>query len=814
VRIGYASAPCGSGKTYQLVKKALSMAANGQVVLFVQPTVELIDKTIREEIGDHPDEPLVRVFHRDSVGSGNKVSVSLANYLRDRENVGQIIFTTHQVLPYVKQWAKKTDIHVLIDEELQVLHNHNHRLPTTHDLITDDIRIVEFDAIYGRVEVINENRIRQKAANRGDDEVLSALQEPLRILNNKDQHSFVNVEQYHKLLSGTAGHLRLHSILQPTLLKGFGSVFMAAANFEDTAVFRLWSQLGVDFRADNEFTGLLRYQFHPNGALVTIYYLTEQNWSKKLRQTLVNGARVQDLAFDAAARLFGEADFVWQANKSEAGSPFGPKGIRLPNAPHGLNTFSHLHDIAFFSALNPPSHQIKFMENRGFTSEEVRASIYYATLYQAAMRISLRNPDDRHPKRIVVPDLGAAMKLRSLLPGAEIEWLESEIPQLSLAKNGGRPREHATNAQRLARQRQNANEQRLNILRDLIDINESQNSTKSDCISNKGGSRADRGIEINTSIGSPPCHGSLFPNIYTSIATGYLSGSDCEWFMLFLSACHERLILSKQDNFLISPAVFDPAKAEGSNRGGANIVSLRHIFLDFEDGDLLPKEIPQLFPHLRMLVTNTFGHTSEKPRFRVVIPTTQIMTVDAHLLVFDGIVSKLEEAGYATDKNKRGRRAKRPNALRSGLDWSKRTASSLFYLPCQAAVPEESFFTYYEQPGREYLDVTVWVENAVAPLQPIYDEQALLGQVIDVNRTYSQTAVNAAILTWQAAPASQGNGAFFNLAVRLRAAGMSNQEIEATLLLQSVFGRSKTERKTQIPSIMKSMNKSLNRTEG
>ena len=62
--------------------------------------------------------------------------------------------------------------------------------------------------------------------------------------------------------------LAFHSILKPDVLDGFASVFMASANFEDTQVFKVWGQLGVEFVPDLEFGKKLRYTEHPNGDLV------------------------------------------------------------------------------------------------------------------------------------------------------------------------------------------------------------------------------------------------------------------------------------------------------------------------------------------------------------------------------------------------------------------------------------------------------------------------------------------------------------------------------------------------------------------
>ena len=60
------------------------------------------------------------------------------------------------------------------------------------------------------------------------------------------------------LLQGEGNELAFHSILKPEIFRGFGSVFMAAANYEDTAIYRPWVEQGVHFVPDKEFASRLR----------------------------------------------------------------------------------------------------------------------------------------------------------------------------------------------------------------------------------------------------------------------------------------------------------------------------------------------------------------------------------------------------------------------------------------------------------------------------------------------------------------------------------------------------------------------------
>jgi hypothetical protein len=117
-----------------------------------------------------------------------------------------------------------------------------------------------------------------------------------------------------------------------------------------------------------------------------------------------------------------------------------------------------------------------------------------------------------------------------------------------------------------------------------------------------------------------------------------------------------------------------------------------------------------------MVVTNTYRHTVEKPRFRVIIPTTQSMSPEAYEIVYHGIASKLEDAGYSVEGWKRTSRY--APSRKSGLDWGKSAPTSLFNAPCQAENPSESFFHTHAEVGRMTLDPAVWVENSAYLMKP------------------------------------------------------------------------------------------------
>jgi hypothetical protein len=141
----------------------------------------------------------------------------------------------------------------------------------------------------------------------------------------------------------------------------------------------------------------------------------------------------------AAKEVFPSGRFIWHGNKSLVDGPFGSPAERLPNKPHGLNSFAGFDDIVFLSSLNPPTDHFRFFESRGLSGGEVRGFTYFAEAYQAIMRTSLRDPGNRQPKRILVPDRGLAEYLQDAFPGSRVEKLDIGLID-EVSKRRGRPK--------------------------------------------------------------------------------------------------------------------------------------------------------------------------------------------------------------------------------------------------------------------------------------------------------------------------------------------------------------------------------------
>jgi hypothetical protein len=224
------------------------------------------------------------------------------------------------------------------------------------------------------------------------------------------------------------------------------------------------------------------------------------------------------------------------------------------------------------------------------------------------MRTSLRDPHSDHRKRILVPDRALAEYLHDLFPGSRLEAIEVDWPD-EFEKKPGRPRKR--------RSRKRKREKKLALVNGLLSLTAHDAAGSGSC---RPGTEScnEMGNIITSGFVTQLTAGSVYREKRSPLPLAYLTPADESDLFNVLGELHLNSWKEKHENHLMSPAVFDPKRTEGTSRAKENIAFMRHVWLDFEKGEFPPEEVPNLFP--------PFQHTFKEPRFRVVIPTTQAMT--------------------------------------------------------------------------------------------------------------------------------------------------------------------------------------------
>jgi reverse gyrase len=177
--------PGGSGKTYTIARAARFLAGQGKKVLIVQPTKDLIEKTIEKEIKSRLPEVDCEAIHSDSHFGRVKLEIIKRLEINDDgpgQDLGTITLITHAAFINLPVFPGRGDVFVFVDEVPNAAKCKTHNLSQTHAHLTDSIEVFEHDAIYGRVEVTDADALEKIAKNETDDDLWKQLSETAWLL--------------------------------------------------------------------------------------------------------------------------------------------------------------------------------------------------------------------------------------------------------------------------------------------------------------------------------------------------------------------------------------------------------------------------------------------------------------------------------------------------------------------------------------------------------------------------------------------------------------------------------------------------------
>jgi hypothetical protein len=129
----YADGLCGSATTYAAVRYAHRLARLGKKVLFVQPSIFLINQTV-SDLATLTPEVRFRAIHGET---SEHVIADIINHAKHTALYGEVLFITHSALMLLPYVHRKADWHVIMDEIPQADWCAEFNVPNTHRLITD-----------------------------------------------------------------------------------------------------------------------------------------------------------------------------------------------------------------------------------------------------------------------------------------------------------------------------------------------------------------------------------------------------------------------------------------------------------------------------------------------------------------------------------------------------------------------------------------------------------------------------------------------------------------------------------------------------
>lgn len=430
------SAPAGSGKTYAAIGHAIQLAQNGQKVLIAQPSIPLITQT-EADLRAHPGNVQVEKIVSQP-GTYNKTSV-LARILDHMQKTdpfkGEVLLISQEALgrlpdAYRKHW------HLIVDELPQAFTSHEMNMAKSHAFVTSHLKLD--DALSAAipdvmvVEASDVGALRDLSENKTKDRAFALFKDLVDDVLNEDKLVCVNAADYAELVSGSGKRrdISFYSFQKSEYVKGFQSVTMMGANFDDTEIAHIWSRLdSVEWKPHPVIGQNLRYQTHTNGHRLTIKYLIQGNWSQAFADKPHENAIILDAVCTVMEQELGD-DFLWQSNKKHEDRVF-EEGVKLPQVVHGINhpKFVKRHGVALVKAINHSSGSAAFLKAIGFTAEELKVTVQYQNEYQAMMRCSLRDPRATEPVTVCVVSEGSAKWLQARFPGSTVKQVVSLIPE-------------------------------------------------------------------------------------------------------------------------------------------------------------------------------------------------------------------------------------------------------------------------------------------------------------------------------------------------------------------------------------------------
>ena len=226
-------------------------------------------------------------------------------------------------------------------------------------------------------------------------------------------------------------------------------------------MYRYYLKRGCTFERHAAVERGLQYTTHANGGRLVIKYLSEQRWSKTLRNLKVSrpsdddedpisvGSLYMKICQQEAAKHSNRPP-LWISNNDVHDDAFD--GVRLSNVPHGMNNLQDHEVCCIMSALNPPpAHRDFLMEMCGLNERELRRAILSQTAYQSCGRGILRKIDGAGDFLLIVPDHDTAIDIAQYYPGCRIEKL---FTNYEMPKRQGRPDKYATDEERRAAKRE------------------------------------------------------------------------------------------------------------------------------------------------------------------------------------------------------------------------------------------------------------------------------------------------------------------------------------------------------------------------
>lgn len=458
--IYHLSGVCGTGKTEQLINN-IELVKNTETstILWASLTNKLSEATCRRYKERYPD-------HEATVISSENCSSVQAEILQRLESIGslttQILFISHMALSMLRL-DTLSQCTVIIDELPTLIGSYQRlKISMQDESVLGLAPYIEYkDSFFdGFQHVAVREEVRTEAKQFANDLLFNG--EP-----NSDSVKAGNIllgglSNSSGLYVSTSDSWRLFEFFDGlefiSKLRQLDTVWLLSANLEGLFVEKLLQALGCSITTEHALSHLTLPVIHPNTSNIEIlpflrndskersssfssYFASLQ--ASKVIKNCTEEFDVHQLFNRWVCDLFKDNQFIYCKNK-HTNAINQSNAIELPPMAHGLNSYSHLNEVAFMAHLRPaPEHEaaIKRLAKDINISPQLLVDSYlkqtsYDAAYQFVSRISFRNlnrdengsltREQAQPScKIVVPDMAHAEYVQCMMPSASINTSSS-----------------------------------------------------------------------------------------------------------------------------------------------------------------------------------------------------------------------------------------------------------------------------------------------------------------------------------------------------------------------------------------------------
>ena len=433
------NAPCGSGKTSAQCEHIANLfRGRGGRFLYIVPTIDLSDqiKSTLKRFRVHPNT--IHNIHSDKTcpSVSNKIIQVAEDLNRERFGVLIIQLEALKILPYC---PIKGDWEVIIDEVPQIDTYHRLEVPYYHNIVREFIELgdqvngdlyeVKLKCNSSAIEVIHRVRDDYNNIHRALIQQLLNGEKCYTLKDNWDRMDRKEICREKLGIGNDKNTLHFLCMLPPDRFLLSENTTLMGSNINYSICQKYWQER-CNIRFEENTDVKLQFRRHENGHLVDIKWLLHENYSKYYRDMPINdddtiGQDCHRRAIEYFRKLGG--DMVYVLNNDEKDLAFG---TRIKPGLFGLNCYSSYNNLYYGASLNRCPMHAKMLGLLDFSKEFIDRATVCESAYQAALRLSIRDPDIKERVNLVIISKDPAHSVKKLLPHSTIGPLDDQCKRI------------------------------------------------------------------------------------------------------------------------------------------------------------------------------------------------------------------------------------------------------------------------------------------------------------------------------------------------------------------------------------------------